>query len=75
MHYRDGTEAKVGDFVKGKQWDGKTIVGQVTSLTPGSTSCNMNVIYTVMAPQGVSACFTVGEFDLMHRDGAPTPDA
>lgn len=67
-HYQNGDEAKVGDFVKGKSWDGKTIVGQVLSITPGSTTCNMMVSYTTMQPVATMATATIGEFDLLHRD-------
>lgn len=43
MHYADGTPAKVGDVVKGKGDGGATDVGVVCKLSPGSTSCNMEV--------------------------------
>lgn len=71
-HYRDGEAAQVGDYVKGKTWDGKTIVGQVQSVIPGSISCNMTVSYTVMQPVAVSGTHTIGEFDLLHRDTPET---
>lgn len=41
-HYSDGTPAKVGDIVKGPS-DGKTLVGVVHRVTPGSDTCNMQV--------------------------------
>ena len=46
-HYRDGTEAQIGDLVVGTSYnrDGRTIVGQVTSITPGVESCNLRVAF------------------------------
>jgi hypothetical protein len=50
MHYKDGTEAKVGDLVKGTTYNLKNaggqplaIVGVMLGITPGSTSCNCRV--------------------------------
>jgi hypothetical protein len=47
-HYKDGSPAKVGDFVKGrgcnvKGPDGelKEIFGQVVSITTGAETCNV----------------------------------
>lgn len=47
MHYADGTEAKVGDLVKGtcyntKDASGKdrVIAGVMLQITPGSDTCN-----------------------------------
>lgn len=43
MHYKDGTEAKVGDLVKGTTYNtpkGSIHVGVLLGITPGSTSCN-----------------------------------
>lgn len=48
MHYKDGTEAKVGDVVKGTVYNygrGKEIVGTMISITPGSDSCNCQVAF------------------------------
>lgn len=74
-HYRDGTEAKVGDIVKGKNWDGKTIVGRVETLSPGSTTCNMQVAHTVPALRVDYTTATVGEYDLLHRDEVEQAEA
>ena len=50
MHYKDGTEAKVGDLVKGTVYNTKTadgspaiIVGVMLGITPGSSACNCRV--------------------------------
>lgn len=67
-HYRDGTEAQVGDKVKFTGWNGKVQVGEVSSIAPGATSCNATVAHTVMAPQATSSTVTLGEVELVHRD-------
>lgn len=53
-HYADGTEAKVGDIVKGKGYNVKDesgalkeIVGTLIHVTPGSTSCNVKIAHAV----------------------------
>lgn len=53
-HYKDGTEAKVGDVVKGKGYNVKDalgnlkeFIGTVVGITPGSESCNIQVAYVV----------------------------
>ena len=46
-HYKDGTEAKVGDVVKGKPYNTPCeVVGTVVQITPGSESCNLVVAFT-----------------------------
>lgn len=56
-HYKDGTEAAVGDHVKGfgynlKNPDGspKLFAGVVVGLTPGSESCNIQVAHVACGP-------------------------
>lgn len=46
-HYQDGTEAKNGDLVVGKTYNlhGRTIVGTVIEIIPGSDSCNLRVAF------------------------------
>lgn len=74
MHYKDGTPAKVGDYVKGPGYGAKAIVGQVQSVTPGSASCNASVAHTVMQPVVNFAAVTLGDFELVHRDTPPEGD-
>ena len=52
-HYKDGTEAKVGDLIKGVGYNikdqgqkPKVIVGTLVRITPNSESCNL-VLLTV----------------------------
>lgn len=45
-HYKDGTEAKVGDLVKGFGYNVKhEIVGKVVQLTANSETCNIAVAH------------------------------
>lgn len=47
-HYSDGTtQAKAGDLVIGKTYNlhGRTIVGTVLEVIPGSESCNLRVAF------------------------------
>jgi hypothetical protein len=46
-HYQDGTQAKTGDLVVGKTYnmDGRTIVGTVLEVIPGTDSCNLRVAF------------------------------
>lgn len=53
-HYKDGTEAKIGDVVKGKGYnvkdkDGnlKEIYGIVVGVTPSAVSCNIKVAHLI----------------------------
>lgn len=55
MHYKDGTEAKLGDTLRFKSsisapespkgYIDVERTGVVTQLYPGSTSCNANIAY------------------------------
>jgi hypothetical protein len=49
-HYKDGTPAEVGDFVKGKPYNtGHEIVGTVVQITEGTDSCNCIVAFAEAA--------------------------
>jgi len=46
MHYKDGTEAQLGDMARGKPFNTPhEVVGLVGRITPGSGSCNMVVFF------------------------------
>lgn len=56
MHYKDGTEARIGDHVVGvgynlKNPDGtpRKIAGTVIALQPGQATCNISVCHTGVA--------------------------
>lgn len=43
-HYKDGTEAHVGDVVRGKTYNkSEEVVGVLIEVTPGSSTCNCKV--------------------------------
>jgi hypothetical protein len=45
-HYKDGTEAKVGDLVRGFGYNVKhEIIGKVIQLTKACPTCNIAVAY------------------------------
>lgn len=47
-HYKDGTPAEVGDFVKGKPYNtDHEIVGTLVQITEGTESCNCMVAFAV----------------------------
>lgn len=48
MHYKNGERAAVGHLVIAEQYNGQSIIGQVASVVPGSTTCNLNVLPLVI---------------------------
>lgn len=65
MHYKNGREAKVGDQIVHPVWTKDGYVtghGIITSITPGSTSCNA-VVIPVSTP---GHCVTLGH--CLHRE-------
>lgn len=47
-HYKDGTEAKIGDQVIGRGYNVKHVIsGVVVSLTPGTDTCNLSVAHAL----------------------------
>jgi len=53
MHYKDGTEAKVGDLVKGTTYNtpkGSIQIGVMLGITPGSSACNCRVAIPRIVP-------------------------
>ena len=64
-HYQDGTEAKVGDLVRGKLYNTpKDVVGTVVSVTPNAESCNCTVAFVEVT--------TIGKDDKVSADKATT---
>lgn len=52
-HYRDGTEARVGDRARGpNHGHGKPVEGIVASITPGADSCDCRLAYPVIYRPG-----------------------
>lgn len=82
-HYKDGTEATIGDVVRGKGYNVlHEIVGKVVGITPGSASCNIQVAHVVTVPiEGGHAypnyqLFTkTGVIGCGSNGGAPSSDS
>jgi hypothetical protein len=72
-HYKDGTEAKVGDLIKGtgyniKDASGKlaVIVGTLARITPNSDACNLVILTTVaqrLEKEDPSLTYKINEAD------------
>jgi hypothetical protein len=62
MHYKCGTEAKVGDYCRikmGRYLDGQwqadaTVEARVLAIDPGPTTCNATVAY--LSVEFIAAC-------------------
>ena len=70
-HYEDGTQAKNGDLVIGKTYNlhGRTIVGTVLEIIPGSDSCNVRVAFAdVLTRPDSGGCrpSTVGDCGIVY---------
>jgi hypothetical protein len=60
MHYKNGTPAKTGDAVIGKNYDGQIVAGTIHTLLTNTTTCNGTLVFPI--PGGCqSACVTLGE--------------
>ena len=71
-HYKDGTEARVGDVVKGSGYNIKhEIIGMVTRVTPGASSCNLTIACVGRSPHGAQAEGVA--IPALVKDGVATP--
>ncbi len=77
MHFKDGSEAKVGQRCRFKAGqyadDGKNFIyvqreGLIVSITPGATACNAQVAYPWL--QVISGQGTPGEVRLVKLETA-----
>jgi hypothetical protein len=70
-HYQDGTQAKNGDLVVGKTYNlhGRTIVGTVLEIIPGTDSCNLRVAFADVSTRPDDV---VGEHGLVYRSSFTT---
>lgn len=66
-HYINGREAKDGDPVVGKDWNGKPIAGVVHSIT-ASDACNCSV--AVPVPGGINQLGGIMTKSLLHAEDA-----
>ncbi|XHR29879.1 MAG: hypothetical protein ACFUZC_04860 [Chthoniobacteraceae bacterium] len=67
MHYANGREAKIGDRIVFKDYQGIPYAGVVASAIPGSDTCNLNVV-----PVTVTGTMSVTAREAMHIDDALT---
>ena len=78
MHYKDGTEAKLGDIVQGQGYNlPYEVHGVVVGLTPGTGSCDIHVATlrlhqplgteTAKFPTIYEEHGTCAEFSLVYR--------
>lgn len=46
-HYKDGTQAEIGDFIKGKPYNAshEVVAGTLVSITPGCDTCNCIIAF------------------------------
>ena len=85
MHYKDGTEAKLGDLIEvpANEWQKHPIQGYVVGMCPGADACNLTMAYCGLAtPYGATCAapyptvregvFTAGQCSLVYR--APPPN-
>lgn len=77
MHYRDGTEAQLGDIAKGKNdWIGHEVIGEVVGLIPGADLCNLQVRAIARrpgsprVPEVMELTCNAKEFELVSRAGS-----
>ncbi len=69
MHYKDGTEANVGDLVKGTTYNKPGVhVGVMLGITPGPSTCNcrVGILQTKSLPEPLPA-----EIYQLFWDGKP----
>jgi hypothetical protein len=64
MHYKNGREAKIGDTIVAKEWNGVCHTEVVVAATADSESCNL---YTIPIPQNTN-CRTASE--VLHAEDA-----
>jgi len=82
MHYRDGTEAKLGDIVRGRGYNlPYDVQGVVAGINPGQQGCSIHIIAvqphvplgsvrTPFVPTLTEEHGTCEAFELVHRDPA-----
>lgn len=68
-HYKDGTEAKIGDLVKGKPYNTEgVVVGTVIGITANQESCNLRVGFLEATPLARPPARMAIPTPLVHRD-------
>ena len=67
MHFKNGRTAKVGDIIVAANYAGQPFTGIITSISPGSGTCNAQM---VPLPAANSQSVTLKE--CMHVEDAVT---
>ena len=67
MHYKNGREARDGDPVIAKTWNGQIIAGVLHSICPGAQTCNGQIAYPILGGCGALSV-TIGE--IFHAEDA-----
>jgi hypothetical protein len=70
MHFKNKREARNGDPVICRGYNGQITVGKIHSLAPGQDTCNCTVAEVVMGGVNQLTCQTVGH--LYHAEDAFT---
>lgn len=60
MHYKNGREAREGDPIIFKDYNGKVKSGSLHSTTVGTDTCNGQAAYAIMGGMS-NACITLKE--------------
>jgi hypothetical protein len=69
-HYKDGTEAQIGDYVIGHLANTPgDVAGTVISITRGSEACNAMVQFTVAKPFDGTATIPEAPRMVVRREG------
>ena len=78
MHYKDGTEAHIGDVVRGKTYNlPDEVIGVLVDITPGTETCNCKVStggvatqlgYIASGPLGGGYTLIFSKFDYSQCD-------
>ena len=60
-HYENGIEAELGDVILGKPYNTEHVVsGVVVSVTPGTETCNLQLVYSERLRAVTSDAIVVG---------------
>jgi hypothetical protein len=51
-HYQDGSEAKIGDIVRGPGYNGGIVIGPVTAIQADAATCNMSLMNPLSIHEG-----------------------
>jgi len=67
-HFKDGKEAKDGDYVKAIDHNGDIVIGRLRDIMPGSDTCNGYVDTIKLRPVAEAYCLNIKDMELLHRD-------